>query len=291
MNLKLIILSLLCSFNLHAQVSSVDALGNELNLKQAATRIISLAPHTTELLFAAGADQQLIAVVNYSDYPEKAKKLPQVGSYNRLDIEAILALNPDMIVAWKSGNPDEALLSLEKLGLKIFYSEPRNLESISSEIVQLGKLLGTENIANSVAHKFNKKLKNLSEKYSKKRPVKLFYQVWNKPLMTINGQHLISDVIRLCGAKNVFGDLSLLAPKVDIEAVIQASPEIIVAGTNESRSTWLAEWNKWTAIPAVKNHYVYGINADLIVRHTPRILQGASEMCEYINRARQKSAP
>ncbi len=287
MKMPFVVLLYLWSSILVAQVSTEDALGNRITLAHPAKRIISLAPHTTELLFAAGADKQVIAVVNYSDYPPQAKELPQVGSYNRLDIERILSLKPDLVVAWKSGNPNEQVEYLREHGLPVFYSEPRSLESIPVEIIKLGKLLSTEKQAQKIADDFNRRLKKLRKEYSGKKKIRVFYQVWNQPLMTINNQHLISDVIRLCGGTNVFGSLPVLAPKINIEAVIQAAPDVIIAGTNKGRTTWLPAWNKWKVIPAVKHHQVYGINADLIVRHTPRILLGAEKMCEYIDKGRR----
>jgi iron complex transport system substrate-binding protein len=279
---------LLFSLSSYAQIEVIDGLNKRLVIDKPAIRIISLAPHVTELLYAAGATNQVIAAVSFSDYPEQAKKLPRVGSYNKFDLESIIALKPDLIVAWKSGNPDEQLKSVEKLGYKMFYSEPRNLKDVANEIQQLGALLNTQSIANNTANNYLKKLSKLKIKYSKKEKVGVFYQVWSDPLFTINRKHIISRVIDLCGGLNVFSELDVLSPRVSIEAVIEKNPEVIVIGMAESRKEWLGEWNQWHGMAAVKNNNIYPVNADLIVRHTPRILEGAQLMCEHLDKVRNK---
>jgi len=281
-------LILLSSLSANAQVEVTDGLGKTLIIDKPAIRIISLAPHTTELLYAAGATNQVVAAVSFSDFPEQAKELPRVGSYNKFDLESIIAMNPDLVIAWKSGNPHEQLKGVEKLGYKMFYSEPRELEDVANEIKQLGVLLNTQSIANNVAKDYLRNLIKLQTKYRNKEKVNVFYQVWDDPLFTINGEHIISRVIDLCGGRNVFSDLSVLSPRVSIEAVIEKDPEAIVVGMADSRKDWLDEWKQWRVMKAVKNNNVYPINADLIVRHTPRILEGTQFMCEYLDKVRNQ---
>jgi len=271
----------------YASVSATDDAGQIITLEKPARRIVSLAPHVTELLFAAGAGQYVVGVVNYSDYPPAAKNIKNIGSHTNFDLEAILALKPDLIVAWESGNTSDKLKKLNSFGIKVFISEPRNLEDIAKNIEQLGRLTATQAIAQQASDDFNKTHQHLKEKYAGKRTVSLFYQIWNRPVMTINGKHLISDVIRLCGGKNVFADLSVLAPTLDIEAVIAADPEVIIAnGAENKRPEWLDRWRKWSHLRAIKNDHLTFINADLMSRHTPRILQGAKILCDILDKVR-----
>ncbi len=263
----------------------VDDLGNKLIFKEPARRIISLAPHVTEMLFSAGAGKYIVGAVNYSDYPAAAKKIPGVGSYNQINIETIIALKPDLIVAWDSGNSQHIIEKLKKLGFSVFVTEPRHLLDIPDVVKRLSMLTVTN--ADKAINTYLKKYKALKTRYSHKKPVTLFYQYWNTPLMTINGKHIISDVIRLCGAKNIFNDLNVLAPAVTLEAVVASNVEvIIVGGLLEQHRQWLNSWRKWQDLPAVKNNHLYNVNPDILQRHTMRLIDGAKELCERVDLAR-----
>lgn len=270
-----------------AEIILVDDGGHEIRLAHLPARIVSLAPHVTELLFAAGASEQVIGAVEFSDYPEQAKLIPRVGSYNKFDVERIVALNPDLIIAWKSGNPDSQVNELIKLGFKVYFNEPRQLEDVALSLRQLGRLMATEEVADRVADEYEQRLSALRNQYKNRVKVRVFYQVWKEPLFTVNGEHIISRVIELCGGVNVFSDLKVLAPNIDKESVIAENPDVIVAGMNDSRLDWLSNWKQWTSINAVKNNHLYAIDADLIVRHTPRILLGIERMCMHLDKARQ----
>lgn len=258
-----------------------------VSFSEPAKRIISLSPHATELLFAAGATNQVVATVSYSDFPEQAKKIPRIGSYKKIDLESVVKINPDLIVAWNSGGSVQQVKDLKDLGFKIYYSEPRSFEDVAENIIKMGKILGTKKKADANAAIFLNELNHLKTKYKNLKEVKVFYQVWNNPLMTINNGHLINDVIEFCGGHNLFGDLISRAPKVGIEAVIQKNPEAILIGMSENRKDWVDPWFKWQSIDAVKNKHVYGVNADLIVRQGPRILRGAGLVCEMLEKVRR----
>ena len=283
-----LIISIL-SWPLHAEIVVIDDVAQRIVLNQPAERIISLAPHTTELLYSAGATNQIIGTVSFSDYPEQAKKIKLIGSSNKFDLESIVALKPDLIIAWKSGNTMARIEEVRSLGFPVFINEPREFADISETLVKLGVLLGTEKTAETHARQFNESISKLQIENKDKLSVRVFYQVWDDPLFTINGEHLISKVIKLCGGVNIFESVSALSPQIGVEAVLESNPEVIVAGTNESRSHWLAEWQKWTGMTAVKQQHLYAINADLIVRHTPRIVLGAQRMCEILDKVRKKS--
>lgn len=283
-----ILLLMFFTVDSRAEIILIDDSGREIRMQQPASKIVSLAPHITELLFAAGATMQVIGAVDFSDYPEQAKSITRIGSYNKFDVERIIALDPDLILAWKSGNPDAQVNELIQLGFKVYFNEPRQLEDVAQSLRQLGKIMATHDIADRVAGDYEQGLRLLRAKYKSKQKVRVFYQVWKEPLFTINGEHIISRVIELCGGINVFSSLKVLAPKIDAEAVILENPDVIVAGMNDTRLDWLEFWRQWTVIEAVKNNQLYPINADLIVRHTPRILLGVEEMCLHLEKARNR---
>ncbi len=281
---------LIFSFQLYADTSIqvVDDEGSVFEFSQPVKRIVSLAPHITELLFAAGATTQIVGTVSHSDYPQAAKKIPLVGAYNRVDIERIMSKDPDLIVAWSGGNSVDQLNKLKSLGFKVFISEPKQFMDVAENIRSMGRFMATEKKAEFVAEKFISDLKQLKKDYPETEPVRIFYQVWNEPLMTITDRHLIGQVIAFCSGINVFGGLSTLAPRVSIEAVIEKNPDVIIAGMTKNRDSWLKDWDKWQVINAVKNNHVYAIDAALVIRQTPRILQGTRKMCEILNKVRNK---
>ncbi|TCV84294.1 cobalamin-binding protein [Sulfurirhabdus autotrophica] len=266
-----------------------DDTSNEVRLASLATRIISLAPHATELLFAAGAGERVVGVANYSDYPAAALRLPKIGTSNSLDLETIAALHPDLIIAWKSGNPDAQLEKLRQLHIPIFYSEPQKISDIPSTIEHFGRLAGTESFSRTAATAFRNQLNKLRNNFSNRKPVSVFYQIWDHPLITINDQHFISDAISLCGGRNIFGKLPTLTPNVSTEAVLIANPEaIITSGIGESRPDWLNEWQRWPKLQATQHKTLFFIPADYINRPSPRILKGIEQMCTMIEQAREQ---
>jgi len=271
-----------------AAIAVNDDTGRRVVLEKPARRIISLAPHTTELLFAAGAGNRIVGVVSHSNYPPEAQQLPVVGSAGNLSPEAILARQPDLVVAWKSGNVPAQVEQLINLGIPVFYSEPRRLEDIATNLQRLGELSGTSAVAEAAAHEFRADYRQLIHDYSGRTPVRTFYQIWDQPLITVNGAHLISQLITLCGGENIFAALGTLAPVVNREAVLAADPQIIVAsGQARERPDWLERWQAWPQVSAVRNQQLYVIDPDLIQRQAPRILRGAKIMCGQIEQARQ----
>ena len=271
-----------------AAISVVDDDGNTIHLPAVAQRIISLSPHVTELLFVVGAGDRLVGTVEHSDYPTAARGIRRVGGYSAIDLETILTLQPDLIIGWRTGNNPVQLEKLKELGLPVYISEPRRIQDIPKTARRLATLTGTEQQANIFIQKFEKQYISLQQRYASRRPVKLFYEVWHQPLITINGEHLISDIIKLCGASNIFADVSVLAPTVTIESVLERAPDIIVSGgLSKNKQDWFASWQYWQHLPAVKNKQLYFIDPDLIQRHGPRILQGAEQLCQYVEQARK----
>jgi iron complex transport system substrate-binding protein len=290
--MKRLCLSVLCALAClpaHGEIVVTDVGGSSIKLAVPARRIVSLAPHITELLFAAGAGDRVVGNVDYGNYPPAAATLPKVGSYSRLDLEAIVALKPDLVLAWESGNAPASLARLRSLGLTVHLSETHHIEDIAGELERIGLLAGTGTTANAVAKAFRERYAKLIVRYSQRPPVDVFYQIWKQPLMTVNGQQIISDAIRLCGGRNVFAQLPILAPTVTVEAVIAVNPEVIVAsGMGESRPEWLDDWRRWTTLTAVARDNLYFVPPDLLQRHTPRILDGTEKLCTHLEAARAK---
>ncbi|MDR2260406.1 MAG: cobalamin-binding protein [Azoarcus sp.] len=270
-------------------VAATDTTGRAVELARPAVRIVSLAPHLTEQLFAAGAGGRIVGAVEFSDYPPAARALPRVGGFTGFDAEAVAALKPDLVVAWQSGNRPGQLERLAALGVPVYVDEPRALEDIARGLEALGVLTGSAGPAREAARAFRARLAELRQRYAARPRVRTFYQVWNQPLLTVNGQHPISAVIRLCGGENVFGALAPLTPAVSTEAVLAANPEVIVAsGMDEARPQWLEAWRRWPTLAATAADNLFFIPPDIIQRHTPRLLDGAARMCEQLEQARAR---
>ena len=272
-----------------AELSFKDDSGTEIRLKGPAQRIITLAPHAAETLFAAGAGEKLVGTVDYSDYPPQAKKVPRVGGYSRLDLEAVAALKPDLIIAWQSGNHMTQIDKLRALGLTVYVSQPNKIDDVASQLERYGELAGTESIARPAAERFRQRMEKIKKTNLNRPKIRVFYQIWKSPLMTVGGPQIISDAIRICSGDNVFGQLKQMAPTVSLEAVIETDPEVIVAtGMGDARPEWLSDWDKWTRMTAVKRGNLFHINPDIMQRHTPRILEGVEQLCGHLDTARSR---
>ena len=274
---------------LAAGISVRDDTGATVSLAQPAQRIVTLSPHLAETVFAAGAGGQIVGTVDYSNYPEAARRIPRVGGYSRFDLEAVVALKPDLIIAWEGGNAPAHLQKLRRLGLPVYLSQINRLEDIASEIERIGALAGTRQSADTAARTFRQRLADLQARYAGRPVVRTFYEVWHQPLKTIGGQQFISSVIRLCGGENVFGTLTATAPDVTVEAVLAANPEAIIAsGMGEARPEWLDDWQARPGLLAAQRKNLFFIPPDLIQRHTPRLLDGAERLCQHLETARSR---
>ena len=274
----------------YSVVEVYDDEGTQITLAIPAQRIVSLAPSLTELIYSAGAGENLVGVVEYSDFPAAAKALPIVGRFDLLDIERILELEPDLVVAWQTGNPRSSVNQLRQLGLTVYVAEPKSLAAIPSHIERLAVLVGKELSDLKVIYDFQQKLEALNSKYRHQSPVTIFYQVWDRPLITAGGNELINDIITLCGGRNIFANIRRVAPKVSREAVLKRNPEVIIAsGMDIERPEWLDDWLRWPSLKAVANKNLFFVPPDLLQRHTPRALLGAAQMCDQLDQARSNS--
>lgn len=272
-----------------AALRTHDDDGRTVELAGPARRIVSLAPHTTELLYAIGAGERIVATVNFADYPEAAKRLPRVGDAHLLDLERIATLKPDLVVVWMHGSAARQIDRLRALGLPVFHSESHRLEDVADGMRRLGLLTGTDAQAGRAAAAYEQALAELRRTYARRAPVRVFYQVWYEPLLTFNDQHLVADAIRGCGGVNVFGGLSALVPTVSAEAVLAARPDVVV--TTQRMGTQTEDGlDRWRALkqfePGAKGRFVL-LHPDLISRQTPRILEGMRAMCEGLDGVRQ----
>lgn len=272
-----------------AAVSAKDDSGATLTLPRPAQRIVSLAPHLTELLFAAGAGASVVGVGAFADYPEAAKKLPQVGDSAMLDLERIVALKPDLLVVWRDGNSPQQLAKLATLGIPVYASELGTLADIASTLRRLGRLAGSEAAAEARAAAFEQRLHALRERYAGRSPLRLFYQVWPRPLLTFNDRHLVIQGLALCGAKNVFGALAPLVPTVSEEAVVAADPDVIVTGLNgRDAPDGLDGWRRFTRLKAVRTGALIAVDPDTLHRSSDRIVDGLDQLCARLDAVRAR---
>lgn len=285
--LALCALMLIAALPAFGSVSVVDDDHRTVTLPSPAHRIVSLAPHTTEMLFAAGAGSHVVGVSEYSDYPPEAARIASVGSGVSLDIERIVALKPDLIVGWNNGNAAAQLEKLATLGIPVFKSEPHDFPAIALSLERLAHLAGTDAAGKAAAESFRARLKRIGAAYRQRPALKVFYQIWRSPLMTLNDQTTPSAALRLCGAENIFGRLPQLAPTVGIEAVLQADPDVIIA-SSEAKEDAFALWRRFPHLKAVARGNLLTVDGELLNRPGPRILDGAEALCKQLDAIRNK---
>jgi len=264
----------------------IDATGATVELATPARRIVSLSPHATELLFAAGAGAEVVGVLSPADAPPEAISLPRVGDARALDLERILALKPDLVVAWPYLAPAQ-VERLRSLGVPVYFSDPRSPEAIAEDIRRLGVLSGHGTTAAEAAAVLRERIAALGRRERDALKVRVFYEIWNQPLFSVGGTHLISAAIELCGGQNIFASLKLPAPQVSMEAVLAAAPDAIVAGGDGPvPPEWLDAWLAWKSLPAVERGNLYAIDANLLHRAGPRFVDGLERLCAVLDQAR-----
>lgn len=283
-SISMILLALLLSGNLLAEVRLTDDLDNEVVLDQPAERIITLIPHATELMFDAGAGDRVVATVEYSNYPAAAQKIDRIGDYNNLNTEAIVALKPDLVIAFTSAPNMSDISRLKELGLTVFHSDPQSFTDIARTLRDFGRLTGMEDSAEQAATEFEAGIAELRDNYSNQQTLSVFYEVWHDPIFTLNGDSFISDIIELCGGRNVFADLAALSPQVSQESVFEKDPQVIVTSPSADGSE--SHWYDWPQLQAVKNDALVTINPDDMHRPTPSLLTGANQLCRELDQLR-----
>jgi len=252
-----------------------------------ARRILSLAPNLTELLFSAGAGDRIVATVEYSDYPEAARSIPRIGDAFRIDMERAVALRPDLVLAWESGTPAPTIERLRRLHLQVVPIRTQRIEDVAAALREIGTLAGTAAVANEAAARFERDMQALHLAYRHRPAITVFLQINERPLYTVNGKHLMSEIVALCGGRNVFAGLDELAPAIGIEAVIAANPQVII-NTDYAGADAAEHWQRWRHIDAVRNGNVYSLPSDDIARATLRLVDGAREVCSTLDTARAR---
>ena len=267
----------------HALQASDDR-GVTISLKQPAQRIVSLAPHLAEIAFAAGAGAKLAGVSSFSRHPAEVERLPVAASHGRVDIERLIALRPDLVLAWQSGNSPLQIGRLERLGVRVFVTETRTLADIPRIVRLVGTLAGSADLAEARARRFENEITDLRERYAGERRVAVFLEIWHTPMLTVNGAHLISDALRLCGGRNVFAAARTLTPLVSREQILDARPEAIVTGGFGSEV--LQAWRGLESVSAVRNRRIYAVDPDLLYGQGPHLLEGVRALCERLELSR-----
>ena len=280
-------------------LTAVDDAARSVVLERPPERVVTLAPSLTELVFAAGGGATLVGVSALSDYPAQARSIARVGDAGRIDVERVLALQPDLVLVWQRGNLSRELEQLERAGVRLFQLEPQRLDDVLHAIERLGTLLGHEAEASRRAAALRAELARLRQAHARSAPVTVFYQVWQQPLMTINGQQIVNDILGVCAGRNVFANLAPLVPIVSTESVVAADPEAILTASERSgTAAWqrdpaspsFALWRPHTHMVAVRRGWLYTLNGDAISRQGPRIVDGAAAVCAVLDQVRRERA-
>jgi iron complex transport system substrate-binding protein len=253
-------------------------------------RIVSLAPHLTELAFTAGAGDRIVATVEYSDHPAAARTIPRIGDAFRVDLERLVALHPDAVLVWESGNPAPTIERIRALKLPVVAFRTQRLEHVATALREIGRLAGTSEVAERAAADYERRIQELRDSYRNRTPLRVFIEVDDRPLYTVNGKQIISEIVELCGGRNVFADLNELAPAIGIEAVIAANPQAIIS-TDDTVPDAAAEWSRWRHIEAVRTGNVYTLRSDDIARATTRLTVAAEAVCRTLDTARERLQP
>lgn len=287
---RMMVLAIVAATPLAGAVTVRDDAGNAVTLEKPATRVISMAPHVTEVLFAAGGGSRIVGAVSYSDYPEAAKSIPRIGSNREIDLERVISMKPDLIVAWMHNSSERQIEMVRKLGVPVFLSDPQTLDGIPDNVARLGQLMGTDAVANPAAAELRRQLASLRARYAGRPPVRTFYQVWDKPLYTLSGRHIITDALRLCGGENIFEKLTVTAPVVSVESVLQADPEAVF-GTAEKNYGGVKLWKPYATLSATRMDNLFTVDGDLLNRAGPRMITGTAILCEKLELARRHRTP
>lgn len=278
---------LVCGSGNAATIELPDARGGRISLTVPADRVVSLAPFITELMFAVGAGGALVGVSEYSDYPPAARELPRVANAFGADFETIVSLRPQVILGWRSGSPRRVLDMFERLGLPVLTFEPRRTRDVEMALIDIGRLTGRDAQGQQAAARFKGQIDALRREYADRERISVFYAISSQPLMTLNGDHMVSEIIELCGGFNVFADLPTLAPTLTREAALAAQARVMLASsTIHDVDRWLEQWRQLRDPQGDGNAPVFKLDANLINRQTPRLVDGARQLCELLERAR-----
>jgi iron complex transport system substrate-binding protein len=273
----------------HAESLTVtDDAGRRVTLPQVPQKIISIAPGATEMLFAAGAGSRVIATVEFSDEPAEAREVPRIGDSNAIDVERVVALRPDVVVVWDGGSSVGQVAQLERLGIPLYREKVRRLSELAPSLRRLGALADTGAVAERAARDIETRLAGLASQFGGRSPITVLLQVWNRPIYTVGGSQMMTDSLHLCGARNIFADLKIQGPAVDMEAIIARNPEVIVAVAPPGVAhEWLEEWKRFTSLRAVRNDALIPFEDQRLSRLGPSAVGGTEALCKAIDAKRR----
>jgi iron complex transport system substrate-binding protein len=274
------------SLSIIAVVAAAQPKGNAEPAAPPARRVVTLAPHLTELVFAAGGGDRVVGVMRYSDYPAAALALPVIGDAFAINLEAIAGLRPDLVLAWRSGTNERQRDRLQALHVRVVDNEIERVEDIAASLRQIGRLLGTQAVSEVAASQVEQRWRRLLAAHAQDQPVRVFYQLWAEPLMTVSRHHLVDQAISACGGVNVFADQPGMTPTVGWEAVARANPQVVIATSAQDEPAQLAGWQKLSRVDAVRNHHLVTLDGHTLARMTPRFLDAAEALCAAIAAAR-----
>jgi iron complex transport system substrate-binding protein len=266
-----------------------DDSGRLVSVRAAPLRIVSLSPGATEMLFAAGAGSEVAATVEYSDVPPQAKHVMRIGDAVSIDLERLVRIHPDVVVAWPAGGNPAQREKIARLDIPVYEQQAQRLADLAPSIRRLGTLAGTYPEAEVAARGIEARLAALQRTYAGAagagRHPSVLLEVWNRPIYTVGGRHLMTDALELCGARNVFADLPEAGPVVDIEAVIARDPDIIVAaGPPGESAAWLTDWKRFETLSAVRNQRLLAFEDQGLSRLGPSVLDATEALCRAIAR-------
>jgi len=249
--------------------------------------IIALSPHIVEMLYDVGAGDQIIGTTTFADYPEAAKNIPQIGNYVRLQIERVIELQPDLIIAWKSGSPSDDIGRLEQLGFNVIYSQPQTFADVANEIRYFSKITGHTEQGEKIALTFEAELNKITNRYKNKAEIIGFYELWSRPLTTVAKGSWPQQFLTICKVHNPFKKVLTPYPQVSIEQVLPSSIQLIIQPLSVNQTDREGfNWQDWPIIPAVKNKHIIQPNADAIHRMTLRSLVALKDLCAEIDQTR-----
>lgn len=262
-------------------------LSKEVESQTTSPRIVALAPHLVEMMYAIGAEAHIVATVEYANHPTEAKAIPRIGDYRGISFERLLAHRPDVVLFWQGGNQHADLVKMKELGIEVISLPSRRLSDITNTLKVIGDITNKQPQAQAVADDFTNALRDVKTKYAQKDTVNVFYSLWHEPLMTISDDSWISDLLAHCQANNLFGNGATPSLQVSIEQVIQVKPEVIVVPDAHSDIKQdLSLWHKWPQIPAIENDAIVHVNGNAMHRFSPNLLSGLIKMCERIDQHR-----
>ena len=270
-----------------SELSAIDDSGTKISLQSPATRIIAMSPDLTEVVFELGAGHRLVGAGEYSNYPPEASGITRVNSSASANFELIISLEPDLVLVWKTGNGARTISRLRDLGLPVFVVQTQRVADIPALYQRLGILLDQKAVATQLAEKFLHEIDVIRQSINSQPEITVFYEIWDDPLMTLSGQHMVSDAISICGGKNIFEDMVPIAPVVSLESVVAADPQVIItSGSIEGLQNWRSRWARWGGMTAVENQHLFMVAPDLLLRQTGRLIEGIRSLCQKMLEAR-----